>query len=87
MELTYLDDCSRQSAFSETWENSKVTGLAHSDAGQLSPLLLIDDDRSLASLIAEYCAVGSFSITSALNGEEGIHMARQQYFFLSSSMS
>jgi two-component system response regulator CpxR len=59
-----------------------VTRLAHTGAGQLSPLLLIDDDRSLASLVAEYCAAGGFSIISALNGEEGIRLARQQYFQL-----
>jgi DNA-binding response OmpR family regulator len=52
------------------------------ETGQLSPLLLIDDDRSLASLISEFCAVAGFSITSALNGEEGIRLARQQYFQL-----
>jgi DNA-binding response OmpR family regulator len=82
MEPTDVDDSSRQTIFSETRDNNKVTDLAHSDASQLSPLLLIDDDRSLASLIAEYCAAGGFSITSALNGEEGIRMARQQYFLL-----
>jgi DNA-binding response OmpR family regulator len=49
---------------------------------QLSPLLLIDDDRSLASLVTEYCAAGEFSVTSALTGEDGIRMARQQYFML-----
>jgi len=47
---------------------------------QLSPLLLIDDDRSLASLIAEYCEEGGFAITSALSGEDGIRLARQQFF-------
>jgi two-component system response regulator CpxR len=59
-----------------------VTRLTNPGFGQPSPLLLIDDDRSLASLIAEYCAAGGFSITSALNGEEGIRLARQQYFQL-----
>jgi DNA-binding response OmpR family regulator len=59
-----------------------VTGLALQTPTPLCPLLLIDDDRSLASLIAEYCASGGFSITSALNGEEGIRLARQQYFNL-----
>ena len=63
-------------------DNSTVTHLPSTAAGQLSPLLLIDDDRSLASLVTEYCATGGFSITSALNGEEGIRLARQQYFQL-----
>jgi DNA-binding response OmpR family regulator len=76
------EDSSRQSAASQVRDNSEVTHLAHIGVGQLSPLLLIDDDRSLASLVAEYCAAGGFSITSALNGEEGIRLARQQYFQL-----
>jgi two-component system response regulator CpxR len=76
------DDSSRQSMVGQKSDNSTVTRLANTGVDQLSPLLLIDDDRSLASLIAEYCAAGGFSITSALNGEEGIHLARQQYFQL-----
>jgi hypothetical protein len=55
-----------------------------SAAIQLSPLLLIDDDRSLASLLAEYCAAGGFSITSALSGEDGIRMAGKQFLCSSS---
>jgi hypothetical protein len=35
-----------------------VSAFAFSAPIQFSPLLLIDDDRSLASLIAEYCAAG-----------------------------
>jgi len=75
-------DSSRQWATCQRSDNSNVTRLAHTGTGPLSPLLLIDDDRSLASLVAEYCAAGGFSITSALNGEEGIRLARQQYFQL-----
>ncbi len=45
-----------------------------------SPLLLIDDDRALASLIAEYCKEGGFAVTSALSGEEGILLSRQHFF-------
>lgn len=63
-------------------DNGIVTHLAHTAAGPVLPLLLIDDDRSLASLVTEYCAAGGFSITSALNGEEGIRLARQRYFQL-----
>jgi two-component system, OmpR family, response regulator CpxR len=55
-------------------------GLTLQAPGQLSPLLLID--RSLASLISEYCGVGGFSITSALSGEDGLRLARQQHFLL-----
>lgn len=76
------DDSSRQSSLCQKSDNSTVMHHAHTGAGQLSPLLLIDDDRSLASLVTEYCAAGGFSITSALNGEEGIRLARQQYFQL-----
>jgi CheY-like chemotaxis protein len=57
-------------------------GLALQVPAQVSSLRLIDDDRSLASLIAEYCGVGGFSVTSALSGEEGIRLARQQRFLL-----
>ena len=52
------------------------------DPGQSIPLLLIDDDRSLASLLTEYCSVAGFSISSAGNGEEGLTRSRQQHFFL-----
>ena len=44
------------------------------------PLLLIDDDRTLATLISDYCEEGGFAITSALSGEDGIRLARQQFF-------
>lgn len=59
-----------------------VTRATHPGSGPLAPLLLIDDDRSLASLLVEYCAAGGFSITSALNGEEGIRLVRQEPFQL-----
>jgi two-component system response regulator CpxR len=56
--------------------------LALPDSGQLIPLLLIDDDRSLASLLSEYCSAAGFSISSAPNGEAGLLKSRQQHFFL-----
>jgi two-component system, OmpR family, response regulator CpxR len=77
-----LRDSSRQTLLGGKRNNRAVSAFALSTPIQLSPLLLIDDDRSLASLIAEYCAAGGFSITSALSGEAGIRMARQQYFML-----
>jgi two-component system, OmpR family, response regulator CpxR len=49
---------------------------------QPSRLLLIDDDRSLAALIAEYCRPAGFAVTPAFSGEDGIRMAREQYFLL-----
>ena len=49
---------------------------------RIHPLLLIDDDRSLASLISEYCGGGGFSVVSAQNGEEGLRLTRQQPFTL-----
>jgi two-component system response regulator CpxR len=79
---TELRDSSRQTLFSGKGDNKAVSAFAFPAPIQLSPLLLIDDDRSLASLIAEYCAAGGFSITSALSGEDGIRMARQQFFML-----
>jgi len=63
-------------------ENKLMTRLSLPDSGQPIPLLLIDDDRSLASLLTEYCSGAGFSISSALNGEEGLLRARQQHFFL-----
>jgi DNA-binding response OmpR family regulator len=59
-----------------------MTRLALPGSGQLISLLLIDDDRSLASLLAEYCTAAGFSISSALSGEEGLLRSRQQHFFL-----
>jgi two-component system response regulator CpxR len=47
-----------------------------------SPLLLIDDDRSLAALITEFCSPLEFAVTSATSGEEGVRLARQSYFTL-----
>ncbi len=75
-------DSSRQTPVAKTRDNRRVTRIADPCSGPRAPLLLIDDDRSLASLLAEYCAAGGFSITSALNGEEGIQLARQQHFQL-----
>jgi len=63
-------------------ENIAMTRLVLPDSGQLIPLLLIDDDRSLASLLTEYCTAAGFSISSALSGEEGLLRLRQQHFFL-----
>jgi two-component system, OmpR family, response regulator CpxR len=77
-----LRDISRQTLSRPKRDNTAVSTFALSAPVQLSPVLLIDDDRSLASLIAEYCVAGGFSITSALSGEDGIRMARQQYFML-----
>ena len=77
-----LCDSSRQTRSSRKGDNKAVSAFAFSAPIQLSALLLIDDDRSLASLIAEYCAAGGFSITSALSGEDGLRMARQQFFML-----
>jgi two-component system, OmpR family, response regulator CpxR len=79
---TDLGDSSRQTLFRGKRDNNAVNSHVSSAPIQLSPLLLIDDDRSLASLLAEYCAAGGFSITSALSGEDGIRMAGQQFFML-----
>jgi two-component system, OmpR family, response regulator CpxR len=47
-----------------------------------SSLLLIDDDKSLGALIAEYCIPNGFSITTAITAEEGILLLRQNHFAL-----
>ena len=59
-----------------------MTLLAHASTSRLAPLLLIDDDRSLASLLTEFCVEGGFSMVSALNGEDGIALLRRQSFQL-----
>jgi two-component system response regulator CpxR len=59
-----------------------VTGSAiHTDTLG-SSLLLIDDDKSLGALIAEYCIPNGFSITTAITAEEGILLLRQNHFVL-----
>ena len=44
------------------------------------PILLIDDDRSLGTLISEYCIPDGFSITTAKAAEDGLELVRNQYF-------
>ncbi|SDE80673.1 response regulator transcription factor [Terriglobus roseus] len=63
-------------------ENTLMTRQVVTDAGQSIPLLLIDDDRSLASLLMEYCIPAGFSIHSALSGEDGLLQTRQRCFSL-----
>ena len=46
------------------------------------PILLIDDDRSLGTLISEYCIADGFSITTAQAAEDGLQLLRHQYFAL-----
>lgn len=75
-------DSSRQKCLGFQCNNRSVTGLAIPSSVQPSRLLLIDDDRSLAALIAEYCGPGGFAVTPAFTGEDGIRLARQQYFLL-----
>src|SRR5271170_4399392 len=75
-------DSSRQNYFEFRRNNRSVTDLAVQSTGQPSRLLLIDDDRSLAALIADYCGPGGFAVTPAFTGEDGIRLARQQYFLL-----
>ncbi len=75
-------DSSRQAAPLQKAHNNDVTTSTPLSGARPSPLLLIDDDRSLATLISEYCDGGGFSVTSALNGEEGLRLIRQQKFAL-----
>jgi two-component system response regulator CpxR len=70
-------DSSRHVSKIKTRDNGRVTG---SVLRPSASLLLIDDDRSLAALIGEYCAPAGFTITPAFTGEEGIRLIRQQYF-------
>src|ERR1700761_603577 len=75
-------DSSRHVPWHEMGETMSMTRLSLPDAGQPIPLLLIDDDRSLAVLLTEYCSAAGFSISSALSGEDGLARSRQQHFFL-----
>jgi DNA-binding response OmpR family regulator len=75
-------DISRQKYLGFRRNNRSVTDLALQSSVQPSRLLLIDDDRSLAALIAEYCGPGGFEVTPAFCGEDGIRLAREQYFLL-----
>jgi two-component system, OmpR family, response regulator CpxR len=75
-------DSSRQKYLGLRRNNRFVTDLALQSSTLPSTLLLIDDDRSLAALIAEYCGPGGFAITPAFSGEDGIRLVRQQYFVL-----
>jgi DNA-binding response OmpR family regulator len=59
-----------------------VTGSAMHAETLGSSLLLIDDDKSLGALIAEYCIPNGFSITTAITAEEGIVLLRQNHFVL-----
>jgi DNA-binding response OmpR family regulator len=81
MAMTAIDS-SRQKYSAFRRNNRTVTGLAHQSSAQPSRLLLIDDDRSLAALIAEYFGPAGFAVTPAFSGEDGIRLARQQYFLL-----
>jgi len=81
MAMTSIDS-SRQKYSGFRRNNRSVIGLASQSSLQSSNLLLIDDDRSLAALIAEYCGPGGFAVTAAFSGEDGIRLARQQYFLL-----
>ena len=59
-----------------------MTRISAQHSAKPSPLLLIDDDRSLASLVADYCSEDKYTVTSAETGEEGLVLARQQHFVL-----
>jgi len=75
-------DSSRQKYPAFRRNNRSVTGLAFQSSVQPSRLLLIDDDRSLAALITEYFGPAGFAVTPAFSGEDGIRLARQEYFLL-----
>ena len=75
-------DSSRQKYLGFRRNNRSVTDLTLQASVQPSRLLLIDDDRSLAAPIADYCGPGGFEVTAAFSGEDGIRLAREQYFLL-----
>jgi two-component system response regulator CpxR len=79
--MTTIDN-SRQKYPALRRDNKYVTDLAIQSSSNPSRLLLIDDDRSLAALIAEYFGPAGFAVTPAFRGEDGICLARQQYFLL-----
>jgi two-component system response regulator CpxR len=75
-------DSSRQNKPGFRRNNRYVTDLAYQSFLHPSRLLLIDDDRSLAALIAEYFGPAGLAVAPAFSGEDGIRLARQQYFVL-----
>src|SRR3984885_3066547 len=75
-------DSSRQKHSGFRRNNRAVAGSVLPASVDPSNLLLIDDDRSLASLIADYCGPGGFEVTPAFSGEDGVRLAREQYFLL-----
>lgn len=75
-------DSSRQNNSGFPSNNRHVTDFAFQASLQPSRLLLIDDDRSLAALIAEYFGPAGFTVTPAFSGEDGVRLAREQYFLL-----
>src|ERR1700739_3925187 len=81
MAMTAIDS-SRQKHSVFRHSNKYVTDLGLKSSLHLPRLLLIDDDRSLAALIAEYFGPAGFAVTPAFSGEDGIRLARQQYFLL-----
>jgi two-component system response regulator CpxR len=66
----------------EPCDDRGITTISGIDSRRSCPLLLVDDDSSLATLLTEYCKAKGFSITSALNGEDGLRLARQKHFLL-----
>ena len=75
-------DNSRQKQAAFRSNNRYVTDRPLQSSLYPSRLLLIDDDRSLAALIAEYFGPAGFAVTPTFSGEDGIRIARQQYFLL-----
>src|SRR6201998_3781422 len=81
MAISAIDN-SRQNKSGFRRNNRCVTDLAHQSFLHPSRLLLVDDDRSLAALIADYFGPAGFAVTAAFSGEDGVSLARQQYFLL-----
>src|ERR1700739_4662489 len=81
MAMTAIDRARQQHSVLRR-NNKYVTDLRLKSSLHLPRLLLIDDDRSLAALIAEYFRPAGFAVTPAFSGEDGIRLARQQYFLL-----
>ncbi len=76
------DDTSRQDNSGSGKRISSVPGESPTTLNVPSDLLLIDDDLSLANLIAEYCEPDGFTVISAATGEEGLYLSQHQRFLL-----
>jgi two-component system response regulator CpxR len=65
----------RHDVAAAAWENGTVIAAAPGDARAMSRLLVIDDDRELTAMLAEYLEPEGFVVEAAHTGEDGLAQA------------